>query len=123
MKVYPTKINYTYTNKNNVKVNLHITNNCEWIENQNKVIQEFIEQLESGKIQIFENTYSGDLYACDNYIFNTRYEYNNLQFVCTYGENDKILQCDIIFDLNDTKKIHYFNKDTDNKIKQLLNAI
>ncbi len=117
------KLNYSYINSNNTKINLYITTKENFINNENEIIKEFINQLESDKIQIFEDSYNGNLYACDNYIFNTTYEFNNLQFICTYAENDKIIQCDIIFNLTNTHQMHKFNKERYYRAKAILDAI
>lgn len=117
------KLNYSYINSNNTKVNIYITTKENNINNPDEIIKAFKEQLEAGLILMYEDTYSGELYGCDNYIFNTTYEFNNLQFVNTYGANDKILQVDILFNLTNTHKMHKFNKENHLKAKTILEAI
>ena len=117
------KLNYSYINSNNTKVNIYITTKENNINNPDEIIKAFKEQLEAGLILMYEDTYSGELYGCDDYIYNTTYSFSNLKFNCTFGEHDKILKIDIVFNINNTYKINTFNKERYYRAKTILEAI
>lgn len=111
---------YTYTNNKNKKINIIINNGN--VEITKEIIQAFINQMENGKLHILENTYSGEVYACDTYLYETNYSIMNIKFDCLFGENDEILEMWINLDIKQDKEIHRFDIKEYALEKALINA-
>lgn len=86
----------------------------------NSIIESIKNMIHNNKLCIYESNYSG-LVACDTHIYNTCYDMMNIKFNPTFTEDDKIIACEIEFNLYKNDEI--VKEEKPNKTKILFNAI
>jgi len=114
---------FVYKNNNNVLIKLHIDSTYIITDDIFKNIKDMIQ---NDKLLIFED--NSGIKACDDYIYNTNYQMNNIQFIPTYVEEEnqkeKIIECDIFMNViqNPDMKVRHYTKTLHEDMKKIFEA-